>query len=348
MTRFTMSDTTPSAKNVADHLGTEQGDYTMYLLNLCIGYGIGLKDNIQTSSYAAIASKDSSSVRSSLTANNWMLAAEMEATTLNIANLALVDAQNQNLVSSDMVVFRRPAEKNLKFQQMAIEAQSSKEGNETTHRRVQRMRDQFSDPGNTCLKRTLLQLQARFPKVTRESMAYLLLDPRMKHAAKTIATVGNVPLTKEGEIPLSLDFGSQSCSIFSQETSPFLSPASNGWDDEDELLLEAPLRLNQTHEEVKDARTDKVLLEWLELEPDWLEVASHLNPKKTKDKLKMDMSIDKEKGTYWSLLRAVVQLSLLFGRLRTIRSALGRSTTLLLSTVRRHHEVRIGAGPNIQ
>ncbi|KAG3029756.1 hypothetical protein PC120_g4142 [Phytophthora cactorum] len=155
-------------------------------------------------------------------------------------------------------------------------------------------------------------------------------------------------MTKEGEIPLSLDFGSQSCSIFSQETSPFLSPASNGWDDEDELLLEAPLRLNQTHEEVKDARTDKVLLEWLELEPDWLEVASHLNPKKTKDKLKMDMSIDKEKGTYWSLLRAVVQLSLLFGRLRTIRSALGRSTTLLLSTVRRHHEVRIGAGPNIQ
>ncbi|RAW36881.1 hypothetical protein PC110_g6832 [Phytophthora cactorum] len=121
----------------------------------------------------------------------------MEATTLNIANLALVDAQNQNLVSSDMVVFRRPAEKNLKFQQMAIEAQSSKEGNETTHRRVQRMRDQFSDPGKTCLKRTLLQLQARFPKVTRESMAYLLLDPRMKHAAKTIATVGNVPRKEE-------------------------------------------------------------------------------------------------------------------------------------------------------
>ncbi|KAG6975420.1 hypothetical protein JG688_00002407 [Phytophthora aleatoria] len=140
-------------------------------------------------------------------------------------------------------------------------------------------------------------------------------------------------MTKEGEIPLSPDFGSQSCSIFSQETSSFSSPASTGWDDKDELLLGAPIRLNQAHEEVKDAR---------------LEVASHLNPKKTKGELNMDMSIDKEKGTYWSLLRAVVQLSLLFGRLRTIRSALGRSTTLLLSTVRRHHEVRIGAGPNIQ
>ncbi|KAG6951233.1 hypothetical protein JG687_00013743, partial [Phytophthora cactorum] len=47
-TRFTMSDTTPSAKNVADHIDTEQEDCSMYLLNLCIGYGIGLKDNIQT------------------------------------------------------------------------------------------------------------------------------------------------------------------------------------------------------------------------------------------------------------------------------------------------------------
>ncbi|RAW35894.1 hypothetical protein PC110_g7821 [Phytophthora cactorum] len=50
MARFTMLDTTPSAKNVADHLGTEQGDCSMHLLKLCIGYGIGLKDNIQPNS----------------------------------------------------------------------------------------------------------------------------------------------------------------------------------------------------------------------------------------------------------------------------------------------------------
>ncbi|KAG2791651.1 hypothetical protein PC129_g22845 [Phytophthora cactorum] len=48
MVRFTISDTTPSAKNVADYLDTEQEDCTMHLLNLCIGYGIELKDNIQT------------------------------------------------------------------------------------------------------------------------------------------------------------------------------------------------------------------------------------------------------------------------------------------------------------
>ncbi|OWY98332.1 hypothetical protein PHMEG_00030928 [Phytophthora megakarya] len=50
MARFTMSDTTPSARNVADHIDTEQEDCSMYLLNLCVGYGVGVKDNIQTNS----------------------------------------------------------------------------------------------------------------------------------------------------------------------------------------------------------------------------------------------------------------------------------------------------------
>ncbi|KAG1711385.1 hypothetical protein DVH05_008639 [Phytophthora capsici] len=45
-TRFTMSDTTPSARNVADRIESEQEDCSMHLLNLCIG--LGVKDNIQT------------------------------------------------------------------------------------------------------------------------------------------------------------------------------------------------------------------------------------------------------------------------------------------------------------
>ncbi|POM76626.1 hypothetical protein PHPALM_6111 [Phytophthora palmivora] len=48
MTRFTMSDTTPSAKIVTDFIDTEQEDCSIHLLNLCISYGIGLKDIIQT------------------------------------------------------------------------------------------------------------------------------------------------------------------------------------------------------------------------------------------------------------------------------------------------------------
>ncbi|OWZ09680.1 hypothetical protein PHMEG_00017576 [Phytophthora megakarya] len=50
MARFTESDTTSSTRNVADHIDTEQDDCSMHLLNLCIGYGLEVKDNIQTNS----------------------------------------------------------------------------------------------------------------------------------------------------------------------------------------------------------------------------------------------------------------------------------------------------------
>ncbi|POM59011.1 hypothetical protein PHPALM_36260 [Phytophthora palmivora] len=49
-----VSDTMPllyqklSKKNVADRIGTEQENSAEHLPNLCIGYGLGLKDNIQT------------------------------------------------------------------------------------------------------------------------------------------------------------------------------------------------------------------------------------------------------------------------------------------------------------
>ncbi|KUF95930.1 Cysteine synthase [Phytophthora nicotianae] len=280
------------------------------------------------------SNKDSASVWSAITPLDWILAAEMEAATLYIANLALVESQSESLVSSYMVVFRRLAEKRLKsfkFQMMVIEAPKAKDENETTHRRVERTLDQFSEQGKICLRRTLLQLQARFPKVTKESMACVLLDPRTKHAAKKIAAVGNVSrkeekaiytsgldylrqehrnvfgtMTKEKKIPLNQDFSSENSSAFSQETSPFSSPASTGWDDEEDLLFGAPIRTNQTREEVKeqevDARADRVLTEWLELEPDWLDVADCQNPSKSREELRKEMCIANDKGSYWSLL----------------------------------------------
>eukprot|EP00644_Phytophthora_capsici_P002823 jgi/Phyca11/124945/e_gw1.55.260.1 len=181
------------------------------LLNLCIGYGIGLKDNIQTNivtivtpggslekggeviqklrnlnnhfrvaytcklirrsvvNHAAFeayfqSTKESTSVWSALSADDWVLATEMEAVTHFIANLALVEVQSENLVSSYMVVFRRLAEKKLKsfkFDTMVIEAPRAKDGNEASHRRVVRKLDQFTEAGKTCLRRTLLQLQSR-------------------------------------------------------------------------------------------------------------------------------------------------------------------------------------------
>ncbi|ETO59338.1 hypothetical protein F444_22296 [Phytophthora nicotianae P1976] len=340
MTRSTMSDTTPSARNVADHIDSEQEDCSMHLLNLCIGYGLGLKDNIQTNSvwnaachswdkvvtivtpggsledgealsypeldpmvdkdvrvaytcklirrsmvnYAAFeayfqSTKDSSSVWSNLSPDDWTLATEMVAVTHFIANLALIETQSENLVSSYMVVFRRLAEKKLKsfkFDAMVVEAPRAKDANEASHCRAVKTLDQFSEAGKTSLRRTLLQLQARFPKVTKEAMACILLDPRTKSSAKKIAAVGNIPRKEEKSIyknglgylraehrkvfaqmaklgKMSLSPPSSQSSLLSQDVnSPFSSPSSTGWDDEDELLLGAPIRTSKTREEVKE------------------------------------------------------------------------------------------------
>lgn len=79
----------------------------------------------------------------------WMLAVEMEAVTHCIANLAMVEAQSENLVSSYMVVLQRLAENKLKFKVMAVEAPRATDANESSPRRVVRTLDQFSDDGET-------------------------------------------------------------------------------------------------------------------------------------------------------------------------------------------------------
>ncbi|KUF86941.1 hypothetical protein AM587_10004573 [Phytophthora nicotianae] len=262
-----------------------------------------------------------------------MLAVEMEAVTHCIANIALVEAQSENLVSSYMVVFRRLTEnklKSFKFDAMAIEAPRAKDASESSHRRVVRTLDQFSEAGKTCLRRTLLQLQARLPKVTREVIACVLLDPRTKSSAKKIAVVGDIPRKEEKAIYKDgIDFlraehrtvfagmvnaekislsqqSSQSSQLSQDSVSPFSSPASNGWDDEDELLLGAPIRARKTREEMKEteinARADAVMKDWLDLESEWLEIAQHQNPDIPKEELSKKMSIESQNGMCWALL----------------------------------------------
>ncbi|GMF29836.1 unnamed protein product [Phytophthora lilii] len=214
MTRFTMSDTAPSSKNVADLIDTEQEDCLMHLLNLCIGYGIGLNDNIQTASVwnEVTESWDKTSKQRNalrkiqdalsypdldpLTDSDVRVGGGHEL----ISGLALVETQSENMVLSYMVVFRRLADnklKSFKFDAMAIEAPRSRDANESSHRRVVRTQQQFYDAGKTCPRRTLLQLQARFPKVSK---ACVLLDPRIKSSAKKIAADRNIPRKEEKAI----------------------------------------------------------------------------------------------------------------------------------------------------
>ncbi|KAG1695649.1 hypothetical protein DVH05_019388 [Phytophthora capsici] len=137
---------------------------------------------------------------------------------------------------------------------------------------------------------------------------------------KKIAAVGNIPLkeekaiykngvdflrvehkkvfaqmTKQGKISPSQPSLSQS-SLLSQDSSPFSSPSSTGWDDADDLLVRPPIRATKTRDELKEteinARADAVLREWLDLEPEWLEVDQRQNPKIKIEDLSKEMSID--------------------------------------------------------
>ncbi|ETO67546.1 hypothetical protein F444_15544 [Phytophthora nicotianae P1976] len=264
--------------------------------------------------------KDSSSVRSALSSQDWMLAVEMEAVTHCIANIALVEAQSENLVLSYMVVFRRLTEnklKSFKFDAMAIEAPRAKDANESSHRRVVRTLDQFSEAG-------------AITQGDKGGNSCVLLDPRTKSSAKKIAVVGDIPRKEEKAIykdgidflraehrtvfagmvnaeKISLSQQSSQSSELSQESvSPFSSPASNGWDDEDELLLGAPIRARKTREEMKEteinARADAVMKDWLDLESEWLEIAQHQNPDIPKEELSKKMSIESQNGMCWALL----------------------------------------------
>ncbi|KAG6970577.1 hypothetical protein JG688_00004797 [Phytophthora aleatoria] len=144
-----------------------------------------------------------------------------------------------------MVVFRRLAEtklKSFKFQIMTIEAPRTKDETETSHRRSWK---ELPTTDASATTRTL----------SKGNKGIHDLHPRTKHAAEKIAAVGNVgrkeekayytggidylrdkhrkvfgTLTKEKKITNSQDFGSQSSSMFSQEVSPFPSPASTEWD----------------------------------------------------------------------------------------------------------------------
>ncbi|KAI9981283.1 hypothetical protein PInf_008936 [Phytophthora infestans] len=232
-----------------------------------------------------------------------------------------------------MVVFRRLAKKKLKsfkLDAMVVKAPRAKDTNEASHRRAVKTIGQFSKAGKTCLRRTLLQLQARFPKVTNEAMACILFDPRTKSSAKKIAAVGNVPRKEEKATykngldylraehrkvfaqmaklgKMSLSPPSSQSSLLSQDVnSPLSSPSSTVWDDEDELLLGAPIRTSKTREEVKEseinARAESIMREWLEMEPEWLEVAQRQNPDIQKEDLSSAMTTDSRNGMCWSLL----------------------------------------------
>lgn len=273
MAKWTMSDTTPSARMVASFFEeSEQEDCRMHILNLCISYGIGLKENVRTKKGADGSSstvkevvteggalpEGAAVVRKLRVLNNyfgtpkridhlkkiqqahglpcvlplvdvdvrvastcrlmrrsivnytafkmyfidqrkcnaftaiseteWAFVSEMEAATQHLAQLALAEVQSQSLLASYMLVFRTTAEAYLKsrmFRCLKLEPPDQDDDVETDGR-DDKLLENFTAAGQTCVSRCLAQVRNRFPTLSVNEAVALLLDPRTKDCADAI------------------------------------------------------------------------------------------------------------------------------------------------------------------
>jgi hypothetical protein len=68
MAKWVMSDTVASTRSVANHFeDSDQEDCSMHILNLCIGYGIGMKENVRTTKTTDPTTGATTSVKSFVT-----------------------------------------------------------------------------------------------------------------------------------------------------------------------------------------------------------------------------------------------------------------------------------------
>ncbi|KAI9995352.1 hypothetical protein PInf_012409 [Phytophthora infestans] len=247
-----MSDTAPSAKKVSklfeDSLPT---DCTMHVLNLCLVYGMGMRENYETVyllnpttnkpkkerrlctvggpfperatlikkvrslnnyfnspqraehlakrtilNYPALKayfqhceSYDDSAVFEKFTFSEWRLLVEVEAITHSLADLARIDVQRSNQVSSELIVLMKYALDRLAtdtFHIYDLDAARSPKTNEKSLPRNDVQIDALSDKAMICVNRTKGQVMKRLPTLTAESVVILLLDPRTKFTVDSL------------------------------------------------------------------------------------------------------------------------------------------------------------------
>ncbi|KAG1711378.1 hypothetical protein DVH05_008632 [Phytophthora capsici] len=291
MVKFTISDTAPAARKTSREFDTAlQTDCTMHLLNLCIGYGVGLKENVQNQlvmdpvtkrsqkqrtyvtkggqfgegaavirklrtlnnyfasstavqrghrlaslqrfnslpelaglvdvdvrvasvvklfrrsivNYAAYKlyfetvkdAKDDKAIFSCISSVEWKLVIEMEAIVNRLAQLALVESQAANILSSTMYALLRVAAariKSYKFQAYQLDAPRDEDTNESNFRRIELTYTNISQLGRRCIARTLHQIAQRLPAPSVPIGMALLLDPRTKRTAKNYLSTAENP-----------------------------------------------------------------------------------------------------------------------------------------------------------
>ncbi|ETK77029.1 hypothetical protein L915_16667 [Phytophthora nicotianae] len=280
ITQFTMSDTAPSAKKVSklfeDSLPT---DCAMHVLNLCLVYGMGMRENYETVylldpttnkpkkerrlctvggpftegatlikkvrslnnyfnspqrterlaklqqfyclpelkpivdcdtrvassvtlfqrtivNYPAFKayfqhceSYDDPAVFEKFTFSEWRLLVEVEAITQSLADLARIDVQRSNQVSSDLIVLMKFALDRLAtdtFHIYDLDAARPPKPHEKSLPRNDIQIGALSEKAMICVNRIKGQVLKRLPTLTDESVVILLLDPRTKFTVDSL------------------------------------------------------------------------------------------------------------------------------------------------------------------
>ncbi|OWZ01430.1 hypothetical protein PHMEG_00027181 [Phytophthora megakarya] len=377
--KFTVSDTAASARKVSRQFdSTLQTDCIMHALSLCLGYGIGLKENTKNKkvvteggefkeggrvirklralnlyfgstkspqriarlkevqrlfklpqlaalidvdvrigsvikllqrsiiNYAAFKAyfqnpRTDTSERDvfvCITDADWSLAIELEAILHRVSELALVESQTANMLSSTMYVFLRVASVRLssyKYTAFQLDGLRDEDTNEKNFARVEMKFEQISDLGYRCISRTLSQIAKRLPRPSVEMGMALLLDPRTKKSAQNFlqttdmaeqVTVELLQDTKsllleehrlmyKATQPSDVDNGSRAASSASPNSEGGSAP-----DGELDLLCGDELAdlsdvafVNNT----LNSEADEVVKKWLNHRIDWAEVAKGQN-----------------------------------------------------------------------
>jgi hypothetical protein len=413
LAKYTASDTANAARKVSEYFeDSEQADCSMHVLNLCIGYGLGMKEKTKTTSlydpdagcyqkviaihtpggpfaegatiirklralnnhfstgerrtklakvqqahcyptarplidvdvrvasscrlmrrsllnfaaYRAYFAASDSRAFDNITIDEWKLAAEMEAITSFISELALVEVQKSGLVASYVAVFRKMAEDGLTGASFKVccvgEPPTERTTDDTQPRRVV-LRSDLSRLGMVCVARTLAQLEERFPPLSPEMVMILLLDPRTKNCVTSI--VKN--MAKPGALAQCVKEGTQN--LFDEHAALYEiqqrelrgldeAPASGGFSSvlavnldmlqtPEAFILGAPVATT-TKEDIQETRlreeSDAIVNRWIAEEINWVKVAN--KQQETEDVVSPDFSnqlmVQDGGNAYWNLL----------------------------------------------
>ncbi|OWZ09433.1 hypothetical protein PHMEG_00017870 [Phytophthora megakarya] len=335
MTKLTISDTASAARKVADYFKyTQLSDWRLVilkrrLLNNYFNNGIRLDalEKIQTAmglpvlkplvdvdvriastfklmrrsllNFVAYSSffqtMDTGNVFDTIPEFEWQLVAEKEGITFYLSELTLSKAQQEIIVTSNMLVFLKLAEAKPQSEVFYIHDLSIPRAATTaaTLTRPACSKMKLSEPAKICIARTLPQLRTRFPVADVETALTLLLDPQSKNRVKgliqdlgqpaDILSVFAVDRLKEEHLRL----GKAQASRHGSSPKPDLEPANSDLEQaaatpplDEVFILGARASSNSAKSLVESqlrADSDAVVTLWLDNEEDWVSVAYHQN-----------------------------------------------------------------------